>query len=39
MSTEITISQVSRGFNGHIVLNDVSLTVREGELLALLGPC
>jgi sulfate transport system ATP-binding protein len=38
MSTEITISHVSRGFNGHIVLDDVNLTVREGELLALLGP-
>jgi len=38
MSTEITISHVSRGFNGHRVLDDVNLTVREGELLALLGP-
>src|ERR1700757_1951957 len=38
MSTEITIANVSRGFNGHIVLDDVNLTVREGELLALLGP-
>jgi sulfate/thiosulfate transport system ATP-binding protein len=38
MSTEITISHVSRGFNGHVVLKDVSLNVREGELLALLGP-
>jgi sulfate transport system ATP-binding protein len=38
MSTEITIANVSRGFNGHTVLNDVNLTVREGELLALLGP-
>jgi sulfate transport system ATP-binding protein len=38
MSTEITISHVARGFNGHAVLNDVNLTVHEGELLALLGP-
>ena len=38
MSTEITIANVSRGFNGHTVLDDVNLTVREGELLALLGP-
>lgn len=38
MTTEITISNVARGFNGHVVLHDVSLTVRPGELLALLGP-
>jgi sulfate transport system ATP-binding protein len=38
MSTEITIANVSRGFNGHIVLDDVNLTVHDGELLALLGP-
>ena len=38
MTTEIKISNVSRGFNGHTVLKDVALTVRPGELLALLGP-
>jgi sulfate transport system ATP-binding protein len=38
MSTEITITNVSRAFNGHTVLDDVNLTVHEGELLALLGP-
>jgi sulfate transport system ATP-binding protein len=38
MSTEITITNVLRAFNGHTVLDDVNLTVREGELLALLGP-
>ena len=38
MSTEIAISHVSRVFGGHTVLNDVSLTVKPGELLALLGP-
>jgi len=38
MSTEIKISHVFRSFSSHAVLNDVSLTVREGELLALLGP-
>lgn len=38
MTTEIKIAQVSRGFNNHVVLKDVSLTVRPGELLALLGP-
>jgi sulfate transport system ATP-binding protein len=38
MSTEITIANVTRSFNGHTVLDDVNLTVHEGELLALLGP-
>jgi sulfate transport system ATP-binding protein len=38
MSTEITIANVTRGFNGHTVLDNVNLTVYDGELLALLGP-
>jgi sulfate transport system ATP-binding protein len=38
MSTEIKIENIFRRFGEHIVLNDVSLTVRPGELLALLGP-
>jgi sulfate transport system ATP-binding protein len=38
MSTEIIVSHVSRSFNGHVVLNDVTLIVQPGELLALLGP-
>jgi sulfate transport system ATP-binding protein len=38
MSTEITISHVARAFNGHTVLDNVTLNVRPGELLALLGP-
>jgi sulfate transport system ATP-binding protein len=38
MSTEIIISRVSRAFGGHTVLDDIALTVKPGELLALLGP-
>lgn len=38
MTTEIKISDVSRQFNGHVVLEGVDLTVHPGELLALLGP-
>jgi sulfate/thiosulfate transport system ATP-binding protein len=38
MSTEIVISHVARAFGDHAVLDDVNLTIRAGELLALLGP-
>lgn len=38
MSTEITITNVARSFNNHRVLDDVNLSVYDGELLALLGP-
>jgi len=38
MSTQISLTAIARSFNGHAVLNDVTLTVRPGELLALLGP-
>jgi sulfate transport system ATP-binding protein len=38
MSTEINIENIVRRFGEHTVLNDVSLTVHPGELLALLGP-
>jgi sulfate transport system ATP-binding protein len=38
MSTEIEIAGIVRRFGPHTVLNDVNLSVRPGELLALLGP-
>ncbi len=38
MSTEIEVQDISKRFGPHLVLNDVSLSVRPGELLALLGP-
>ena len=38
MIADIAVSQVSRSFGTHKVLDDVSLTVAPGELLALLGP-
>jgi sulfate transport system ATP-binding protein len=38
MPTEILIDAVSRAFGTHTVLDDVTLTVHPGELLALLGP-
>jgi sulfate transport system ATP-binding protein len=38
MSTAINLTRITRAFNGHTVLDDVTLSVRPGELLALLGP-
>ncbi|HVE21289.1 MAG TPA: sulfate ABC transporter ATP-binding protein [Acidocella sp.] len=38
MTADIAVSHVSRSFGAHKVLDDVSLTVAPGELLALLGP-
>jgi sulfate transport system ATP-binding protein len=38
MSTEIEINGIFRRFGPHTVLDDVNLSVRPGELLALLGP-
>src|ERR1700742_3207377 len=38
MTTDIAVSQVSRSFGTHKVLDDVSLAVAPGGLLALLGP-
>jgi sulfate/thiosulfate transport system ATP-binding protein len=34
----IEVKNLWKAFDGHAVLNDVSLTVPEGELVALLGP-
>lgn len=34
----VETSELTRDFNGHVVVDDVSLTVGPGEVLALLGP-
>jgi sulfate transport system ATP-binding protein len=38
MTADIAVSHVSRSFGTHKVLDDMSLAVAPGELLALLGP-
>lgn len=37
MST-LTISNVSSDYQGHVILNQLSLTLQQGEIVALLGP-
>lgn len=34
----VETSELTRDFNGHVVVNDVSVAVGPGEILALLGP-
>jgi sulfate transport system ATP-binding protein len=34
----ITVMEVTKRFNGHVALDDVSLTIASGSLTALLGP-
>jgi putative spermidine/putrescine transport system ATP-binding protein len=35
---ELVLSQVTRRFSGHTAVDDLSLTVRDGEFVCLLGP-
>ncbi len=34
----LEIKQIRKGYNGHQVLKDVSLSVKEGEILSIIGP-
>lgn len=36
--TQVTLSKITKSYGDHVVLDDVSLTVREGEFVSLLGP-
>ncbi len=38
MVAEITVERASKAFGGDLAINDVSLTVGDGEFLVLLGP-
>ncbi|HLX31642.1 MAG TPA: ABC transporter ATP-binding protein [Gaiellaceae bacterium] len=37
-ASAIALESVSKGYHGHIAVNDVSLDIREGEFFSLLGP-
>ena len=34
----VTVSQVTKTFNGSIVVNDISFNVRPSEIFGLIGP-
>ena len=38
MNTALELAGVSAGYGHQLVIRDVSLTVNEGELAALIGP-
>lgn len=38
MNAAIEVEGVTKRFGGTLALNDVSFSVRQGEVLALLGP-
>jgi ABC-type polar amino acid transport system ATPase subunit len=38
MDPLIRVDRISKSFGSHVVLNDISLEIRQGEILAVIGP-